>query len=157
MHNLIETCPSRMRPLAAAAAVVVAVVAAAALVACNKPEPQTVGQKIDAATAGAEKKATDIKDNVKSTAGEVANKAQQVTSDAANTVKDAAITSEINAKIAQDPKLSVMRINVDTVDGRVVLRGNAPDSGSSERARQLAASIEGVVSVDNQLVIGGKG
>jgi hypothetical protein len=157
MRNLIETCPSRMRPLAAAAAVVVAVLAAAALVACNKSEPQTVGQKIDAATAGAEKKATDIKDDAKSAASDVANKAEQMTSDAANTVKDAAITTAINAKIAQDPKLSVLRISVDTVGGRVVLRGNAPDSGSSERARQLAASIDGVVSVDNQLVIGGKG
>jgi osmotically-inducible protein OsmY len=77
--------------------------------------------------------------------------------DVSNKVKDAAITTAVNAKIAGDPKLSVMRINVDTVDGRVLLRGSAPDAGASQRAQQLAASVDGVVSVDNQLVIGGKG
>jgi osmotically-inducible protein OsmY len=157
MHNLIETCPSRIRPLAAVAAVLVAGLAAAALVACNKPEPQTAGQSIDAATASAEKKATEIKDDVKTAAGQVASKTEQMTADVGNSVKDAAITTAVNAKIAQDPKLSVMRIDVDTVNGRVVLRGSAPDAGASERARQLAASVEGVVSVDNQLVVGSKG
>jgi osmotically-inducible protein OsmY len=37
------------------------------------------------------------------------------------------------------------------------LRGTAPDAASSERAQQLAAAVEGVQGVDNQLVIGGKG
>jgi len=157
MQDLIETCPSRARPLAAAAAVLVALLSAAALLACNKPESQTAGERIDAATATAQKKATELKNDVESAAGKVAGKTEQMTTDAANAVKDAAITTAVNAKIAQDPKLSVMRINVDTVNGRVVLRGNAPDSGASERARQLAASVEGVVSVDNQLVIGAKG
>ncbi|HTP72918.1 MAG TPA: BON domain-containing protein [Burkholderiaceae bacterium] len=157
MHNLIETRPSRMRPWAAAAAVLVALLSAVALVACNRPESQTAGERIDAATASAQKKATELKDDVKSAAGQVAGKAEQMTTDAANAVKDAAITTAVNAKIAQDPKLSVMRIDVDTVNGRVVLRGNATDPGASERARQLAASVEGVTSVDNQLVIGSKG
>jgi len=157
MHNLIETCPSRMRPLAAAAAVVVALLAAAALVACDKAGPQTVGQKIDAATASAEQKATEVKDDVKTAASQAADKAQQMAAGAANTVNDAAITTAVNAKIAQEPKLSALRINVDTVNGRVVLRGSAPDAAASERARQLAASVEGVLSVDNQLVVSSKG
>jgi osmotically-inducible protein OsmY len=43
-------------------------------------------------------------------------------------VKDAAIITAVNAKIAGDPKLSVIRINVDTVNGHVLLRGTAPDA-----------------------------
>jgi hyperosmotically inducible periplasmic protein len=158
MRNVIETRPSRIRPLAAWTAVLVMALVATALAACDKPAPaQTVGQKIDAATTGIEQKAAQIKDDAKATTEAAMNKTEQAAGDVANTVKDAAITTAVNAKIAQDQRLSAMSINVDTVNGRVVLRGNAPDAAVSERARQLAASVDGVVSVDNQLVIAGKG
>jgi len=137
---------------------VIAGIAAITLVACDKPAPQqTVGQKVDNAISGSEQKAKEISNDVKTTAGQVAEKTEQMAAGAANSVKDAAITTAVNAKLAQDAKLSVMHIDVDTVDGRVVLRGSAPDASASEHAKQLAASVEGVVSVDNQLVVGGKG
>jgi len=112
---------------------------------------------MDRATARAEQKANQAKDSVKNAAGDVAQGTERMAAEASDKVKDAAITTAVNAKIAGDSRLSVMRINVDTVNGRVLLRGTAPDAGSSERAQQLAASVEGVVSVDNQLVVGGKG
>jgi len=153
MHHLIPS-PSRMRPLAALAAVL----AATALAACDRPNsPETVGQQVDNAMARAEQKAEQANQQAKSTANEVAQGAERMAGDAANTVKDAAITTAVNAKIAGDQRLSVLRINVDTVNGQVVLRGNAPDAASKERAQQLASSVEGVLGVDNQLVVGGKG
>jgi hyperosmotically inducible protein len=63
----------------------------------------------------------------------------------------------VNAKLAQDKTLSAMRIDVDTVDGKVSLRGTAPDPSARERATTLASAVDGVVSVDNQLVVSGKG
>ena len=87
----------------------------------------------------------------------MAQSTERGSTEVSNKVKDAAITTAVNAKIAQDPKLSVMRINVDTVNGRVLLKGSAPDTASSERAEQLASTVDGVVSVDNQLVVSGKG
>ena len=158
MQHIVPTRTSRRRPLAVLSTALVAGIAAATLVACNRPEPgQTVGQKVDNAIAGTERKAQELSNDVKSAAGEAAAKTEQMAAGAANSVKDAAITTAVNAELAQDSKLSAMRIDVDTVNGRVVLRGNAPDSSASERAQQLAASVEGVVSVDNQLVVGGKG
>ena len=65
--------------------------------------------------------------------------------------RDAAITTEVNAKLAGDPDLSALRINVDTVDGRVVLRGTAPDAAALDRAALLARSVDGVSSVSNEL------
>jgi Predicted periplasmic or secreted lipoprotein len=143
-----------MRSIAALAAVL----AAAALAACDRPaSSDTAGQKMDRATARAEQKANQAKDSVKNAAGDAAQGTERMAGEVSNKVKDAAITTAVNAKIAEDSRLSVMRINVDTVNGRVLLRGTAPDAGSSERAQQLAASVEGVVSVDNQLVVSGKG
>jgi osmotically-inducible protein OsmY len=154
MQDFRRTQVFRMRPVAAVATLLAAV----ALAACDKPaSPLTADQKMDGATARIEQKANEIKDGVKSTAADMAQAAERGTSEVVDKVNDATITTAVNAKIAQDPKLSVMRINVDTVNGRVLLRGTAPDASASERARQLAASVEGVVSVDNQLVIGGKG
>lgn len=152
MHDFLKA-PARMRPIVALAAVL----AAATLAACDKPNSsETAGQRLDGAMARGEQKANEAKDSAKAAAGEVAQGTERMAGEAANKVKDAAITTAVNAKIAGDSRLSVMRINVDTVNGRVLLRGNAPDATSSERAQQLAASVEGVVGVDNQLVIGGK-
>ena len=152
MHDFLQT-PARMRPLAALAAVL----AAGMLAACDQPSSsQAAGQMPNSKMARAEQKANEVKDSAKAAAGELAQGTERTADDAANRVKDAAITTAVNAKIAGDPRLSVLQVNVDTVNGRVLLRGTAPDATSSERAGQLAASVEGVVGVENQLVISGK-
>ena len=153
MDNLLKT-PSRMRPIAALAVVV----AATALAACNRPSsPDTAGQRSDSTTARAEQKANQAAERAKSAANDAAQGTERMAGEVSNKVKDAAITTAVNAKIAGDSRLSVLRINVDTVNGRVVLRGSAPDAAASQQAQQLASSVDGVVSVDNQLVISGKG
>jgi len=152
MHDFFQS-PARMRPIAA----LIAVLAAATVAACDKPaSSQTAGQMVDSTVARAEQKANEVKDSAKAAVGEAAQGAERTAGEVSDKVKDAAITTAVNAKIAGDPHLSVMRINVDTVNGRVQLRGTAPDATASERARQLAASVEGVVGVDNQLVVSGK-
>jgi len=86
--------------------------------------------------------ATDVKDATKSAADQASNK-----------VSDALITTSVKAELAKDSKLSALAINVDTDNGRVALKGTAPDSESKDRATKLAAAVKGVVSVDNQLSI----
>lgn len=68
-------------------------------------------------------------------------------------VKDATITATVNAQLAADPKLSALRVDVDTVGGRVRLTGTAPDASSAEHAGRLASRVEGVTAVDNRLVV----
>jgi osmotically-inducible protein OsmY len=153
-----------MRPIAALAVALLA----GALAACDRPTTPTpsqpMGQRSDSAaeqrgsaTARMEQKSEPAQSSAQQATGQMPQGAERGTTEVSNKVKDAAITTAVNAKIAQDPKLSVLRINVDTVGGRVQLRGSAPDAASSERAQQLASTVEGVVGVDNQLVVGGKG
>lgn len=113
----------------------------ALLGACNRnDEGRTVGQQVDGAVAKVENQAERAKDATTSAANQVGDKA-----------KDMGITAAINAELARDPKLSALSINVDTVDGRVTLKGTAPDTASRDRATSLAGAVSGVLAVDNQL------
>lgn len=137
-------------------AAVAAAVAALALAACNKAEPPpepTVGQRIDQGLASAERKAGEIKDGVAQAGSEAGQAVRNAVDAAAERTRDVAITAQVNAKLASDDKLSALRIDVDTVDGRVALKGSAPDADSRERAARLASQIDGVVAVDNRLTV----
>lgn len=139
-------------------AMLAALIAAATLAACNRADDgRTAGQKMDGAVAKAERKADEVGADMRA-AGE---KAKESTAGAMDTVagkaKDAVITSSVNAELAKDSQLSALRINVDTVEGRVALRGTAPDAASKDRATTLAQRVDGVKAVDNQLTVAPKG
>lgn len=121
------------------------------------PRDTTVGQKIDGAVAQADRKAEEVKADVKDATAEMRADTSQAAATAGNAVKDAAITAAVNAKLAADPGLKALRINVDTAGGRVALSGDAPDPAARDRATVLARSVDGVVDVNNQLTIKGKG
>jgi hypothetical protein len=150
----IHTPQPRMRPIAA----LIAALAVAGLAACNRPaDDRTAGERVDSAIAKTERQGAQMKEDARSATANAGQATERVAGDMSNKVKDAAITTAVNAKLAQDKGLSALRIDVDTVDGRVSLRGTAPDSAARERAQMLASAVDGVVSVDNQLVVGGKG
>lgn len=116
-------------------------------------DERTAGQKLDSAIATA-KDRTDQATTTASAEMDKARAAGNRAADAAgNQVRDAAITASINAELVKDPALSALQINVDTQNGRVALRGNAPDAAAVDRATTLARKVDGVTSVDNQLVI----
>ena len=141
----------RLRPVAA----VTAAVAVTALAACNRPaDDRTAVERVDQTVAKTERKANEVQEGAKSATSNAGQTAERATNDVSDKVKDAAITTAVNAKLAQDKQLSALRIDVDTVGGRVSLRGTAPDPAARERATTLASAVDGVVSVDNQLTVG---
>lgn len=139
-----------------------------ALAACSREgDNRTAGEKVDQAVATAEQKTETMKNEVEKSAADAkasmsdaAAQAKAAGKDAANrasnAMSDAAITTKVNAELAKDPKLSAMKIDVDTDAGRVELKGTAPDSAARDRATQLARNVEGVVEVDNQLSVDAK-
>ena len=137
-----------MRPtrstLIRSSATVLALAAATMLGACSRDDARndvrtdnrTVGQQTDAAIA------TNISQGASNAADAVGSKA-----------KDMAITAEVKTRLAGDTQLSALAINVDTNDGRVVLRGTAPDTAARTQATELARSVDGVLGVDNVLTV----
>lgn len=141
-----------------------ALVAALALSACDRREDQTAGQKVDETVAQVDRKTDELNAKAKADAqqakqagqdavAEFKQDAREAKNDTKQALTDSAITARVNAQLAADPKLSALQINVDTSEGRVLLRGTAPDFSSRERATQMASAIDGVKSVDNQIVV----
>lgn len=154
--------PLRTTPLLAALA------AAFALGACSRHDDgRTAGQKVDDAVARVEQKADQAKSEMNSAAADAKASAREATADAkvaaadagdkvAAAVNDATITTTVNAELAKDSTLSATKIDVDTSQGHVALRGTAPTAEAKARATQIAASVKGVTSVDNLLTVDAK-
>ncbi len=67
---------------------------------------------------------------------------------AVGATNDAWITAKVKSKLAVNGITDASDINVDTNNGRVVLRGNVANSGEKDAAVRAARSIEGVKQVD---------
>lgn len=155
----------------------VATLAALTLTACGRDDSRTAGQQLDSTIAKVEQKAGEIKaeaqvdaakaqsrtevaankagEAINQTLGKVATQVENTAEVVSDKMADASITTRVNAELAKDTTLSALRINVDTVNGKVSLRGSAPSSLARDRATTLAAKVKGVSAVDNQLDVRG--
>jgi len=136
------------RNTASTLSIVAAAAAALALGACNRTDDRTAGEKLDSAVSTAKQKSESAMDTA-------ATKTENATDKMGQKVDDAGITASVNAELARDPSLSALKINVDTSNGRVMLRGQAPDNAARDRATQLASNVKGVTSVENRLEVRG--
>ena len=69
---------------------------------------------------------------------------------------DSAITSKIKTALVKDPDVQARKIDVDTVEGNVVLTGVVPTSTEANKAAKIAKSIPGVKKVTNNLQVGSR-
>ena len=152
------------RPAHRIASILAVSALALGLAACGKTEEPTVGQRLDSAVEKTEQAAADARVKAESAMQSAETKMEQGAADAEATAKDAAntakgaiddatITAQVNAGLAKDPDLSALKINVDTVNGKVTLNGPAPSTVARDRAETIAKSVTGVTSVNNQLVV----
>ena len=57
-------------------------------------------------------------------------------------------------KMADDPLVGAMKIDVDTKDGIVTLNGTVKSLAEEQKAIDLAKSVDGVKGVESKLVVG---
>lgn len=113
----------------------------------DRPGPaETAGKKVDRAM----EKLTERLDQTGQSAREQTAKANQA-------IDDTAITAAIKAGIFAEPGLKVLKIDVDTKDGQVMLTGSANSVEDVQKATQIAHSVQGVKAVDNRLAVSSKG
>jgi osmotically-inducible protein OsmY len=106
------------------------------LAACNKPGPaETAGKKIDQA------------------GDKVGEKMSEQSAKAVVAINDTEITAKVKAAIFAEPGLKSLQINVDTVSGVVTLSGSVDTQQSSHKAKELASAVDGVIDVENRLLI----
>jgi hyperosmotically inducible protein len=70
-------------------------------------------------------------------------------------VDDAAVTAKVKAALMAESGVDGTKINVDTTNGRVTLKGEVPSKTMIDRAVQVAKGVEGVKDVDNRLSAAG--
>ena len=141
------------RPVQRIASVLAVSALALGLAACSKTEEPTVGQRMDSAVEKTEQAAADARVKADNAMQNADNTGKDAANSAMTAVDDATITARVNASLAQDPDLSALKINVDTVNGKVTLNGPAPTTVARDRAESLAKAVDGVTAVNNQLVV----
>lgn len=72
---------------------------------------------------------------------------------AGQVTRDGATTTKIKSKMIADKVVNAFSINVDTYANRVTLRGSVGSKAARKRAGEIAASVDGVLSVDNQIKV----
>lgn len=68
-------------------------------------------------------------------------------------VDDSVITSKVKTAIFQEESLKTLQINVKTYKAVVQLSGFVDSSQNVKKAGEVAARVEGVIKVENDLVV----
>ncbi len=72
-------------------------------------------------------------------------------------VKDSMVTTKVKAELAASKVSSLAKVHVETdADGYVQLTGKVATQADKDKAESVAKAVEGVKSVDNQLIVTGK-
>tara|TARA_B110000503_G_C6920056_1_gene318303 strand:+ start:47 stop:457 length:411 start_codon:yes stop_codon:yes gene_type:complete len=117
------------------------------LAACDSQGPaEKAGEKIDQVT-----------ENVSNSVSNAADQADQAVTNLANTteqvVDDTAITTKVKSALLNELGTESMKLTVSTEKGVVTLSGPTDDHEKIEKAVKLAASVEGVRAVRDELFI----
>ncbi|MBU7572189.1 MAG: BON domain-containing protein [Hydrogenophaga sp.] len=139
------------------AAIAAAAMATSLIVACGQKEDETVGQRMDSTVEQTQAAGAELRADANNAAQDVKAAGNEAADKIAMGAADVAITAKVNAALAGDSQLSALKIDVDTTNGHVELKGTAPDPAARDRATVLAAAVEGVVKVENRLTVEAKG
>jgi len=101
----------------------------------DRDSTDTVGQKVDR------------------TANKMATATDNATAKAAAAIDDATITTKVKTAVLAEPGLKTLQIDVDTKNGVVTLAGTVDTPALKDRAQQVAQSVNGVQSVNNNLTV----
>lgn len=71
-------------------------------------------------------------------------------------IDDAWITTKVKAQLLKEVKLKGLDVSVETQQGTVVLTGSVATPEQVNQAERIAASVEGVKGVRNELQVKGK-
>jgi osmotically-inducible protein OsmY len=113
------------------------------------------GDSISAATDRAVTNTKEAASDVKNATLERSDaaRAPDGATDARGTLSDTAITASVKTDFLKDPDLSVLKIDVDTRNGVVVLNGLADNEPARQRAEKMASAVKGVKEVRNFLTV----
>lgn len=69
---------------------------------------------------------------------------------------DSTITAKINAELIKDPLVRTRKIDVDTIEGHVILTGIVQTENEAQRAVAIAGTVPGVKKVTRNIQVGSR-
>ncbi|RWU09654.1 BON domain-containing protein [Pseudidiomarina gelatinasegens] len=125
---------------------VLASFATVALAACSQQEQEDTREKaqssLEQATEATKQAASDAADFTRDTAERTGD-----------FLSDSAITARVKTALFEADQVSASAINVETINGNVVLSGVVTTSEEADLAAQLTSGVEGVKSVENDIEV----
>jgi hyperosmotically inducible protein len=130
----------------------IAAVALMALTAgCQRSTPSTdVSQRDDQAPA---QQASNSSVNQTTNQQAASSSMSQTANNAGVAIDDATITAKVKAALVAAPDLHAMEIKVNTEDGVVTLTGAIDNQQAIAHAAQVAQTVDGVKTINNQLSV----
>ena len=123
----------------------------------DKEQARQSVQDLEDKTKEAAKDAADkTKEVATDVATDVANKSKQVVSATGEAITDGWITTKVKAKFADDKLLKDSKIDIDTSERVVTLKGTVASEDARKSAVTIAGGTEGVVRVVDQIVVKAK-
>lgn len=142
------------KPLRKTLAIATAGILSLGLVACDqKPSAEQVGQDIDRAVDKTGQQLAQAADKTEDKMDQAQSAISEKAASAGATVADAAITAKVKSALIAEPGLKSTGIDVVTEKGVVRLFGTAASDANRERATLVAANVEGVKAVENNLAV----
>lgn len=69
-------------------------------------------------------------------------------------IDDSTITATVNTRMIKSEEVKAIHIDIDTMDGEVILSGFVDSAEEKQKAAEIARSVEGVLGVKNDLQVG---
>ena len=133
--------------------VLATLVAGASCSSKDKEQARQSVQDLEDKTKEAAKDAADkTKEVAADVATDVANKSRQVVSATGEAITDGWITTKVKAKFADDKLLKDSKIDIETSERVVTLKGTVASEDARKSAVTIAGGSEGVVRVVDQIV-----
>ncbi|MEP7009436.1 MAG: BON domain-containing protein [Acidobacteriota bacterium] len=104
-------------------------------------------------TAAAERAGDSAKKELEKAGDSAKRELEQAGDTAKKKIADATVTGSIKARLIADKDVKAVSIDVDTAGGRVTLKGTAKTAAQKDAAERIARETDGVVSVDNRIVV----
>ena len=109
--------------------------------------------KETAPTTGLPSDNPDLSDRARGTASAIGDKTRETASAAGEKISDASITAAVKSKLLADRMVSGLKIDVDTENGVVTLRGPVKSQAEANQAEKLAKDTDGVHRVIVELKV----
>lgn len=142
------------KPLRKTLALVAAGTMALSLAACDREmSAEKMGQSMDRTVDKTGEQISRGADKAEQKMADAKSAVTEKAAAAGETMGDAAITAKVKSALIAEPKLQSTGIDVVTEKGVVRLFGTTASDANRERATRLAAAVEGVKAVENNLAI----